>query len=113
MTTPELITDDIIEKAMLAMGKQAEFIHHNSLKAAILAIQDDITRPVYNILQGYKRDAQAYEKALNIARNEMDRECRRRPFSRFDEELYSILDKAIKGYYHETDFTKFCKENEK
>ena len=64
MTNPKLITDEIVEKACKGYdaARGLDTSHKKKIKAAILAIQDDITRPVYNILQGYKRDAQA--KAL-------------------------------------------------
>jgi hypothetical protein len=93
MTDAELITDEIVDKAMLAMGKQADFIHHNSLKAAILAIQDDIVRPYRNLFMGWKRDAIAYQKALE--------EIRYLHMGDKDSAAYQASDAALKGKYHE------------
>ena len=102
MTNPELITDEIVEKALNAVGYFAgfsQYLTHEILKASILAIQDDITRPVYNILRGYKQDAEAYEMVLRNIRL-------------YGDALSSSnADKALKGDYHKTDFTEYCEHN--
>ena len=101
MTTPELITDDIVDKAIYAYDSQAACRGSNEacFKAAILAIQDDITRPYRNLLEGWKQNSEAYERAL--------KEIRQFPWSNVQE----IADAALKGDYHKTDFTEFCEQN--
>lgn len=68
--TPELITEAMLDKAMKAYAG-ALFDGQPSktgMYAALLAVQDDMTRPVYNILRGWKRDCQRYEKGLKDVR---------------------------------------------
>ena len=84
MNNEVLITDEIV----------AEFAeaYHNSggdIEMSLCAVVDDITRPVFNILNGYKQTAKAYEDALKNIRA-------------IGEPLSSIqADAALKGDYHE------------
>jgi hypothetical protein len=115
MTTPELIADEIVNKARTALGYYAGFsniVTDDTLRAAILAIQDDITRPLYNIIQGYKRDADAYEGALHELK-EKNKEYAKTQIGNVNPYLNNIMiiNKALKGDYHKTDFTEYCEEN--
>lgn len=120
MTTPELITDEIVERAAKALYKHwmDDLPPHSQIvppyeewcdkdyfrrcaKGAILAIQDDITRPYRNLLEGWKQNSEAYERALRDIRN-----LGFKPSS-----AYEIADAALKGDYHKTDFTEFCEQN--
>lgn len=115
MTTPELITDEIVDKAYSCVNYMRcdnEYDAKMLLKVAILAIQDDITRPLYNIIQGYKRDADAYEGALHELK-EKNKEYAKTQIGNVDPYLNNIMiiNKALKGDYHKTDFTEFCEQN--
>jgi hypothetical protein len=56
---------------------------------------------------GWKRDALAYEKALKRIQHAY------RPITQTGHsEAYFIATQALKGEYHETDFTEFCKRSE-
>lgn len=71
MTTPELISDAIVHKMMIAMQYYTGFstiITPEIVRQALLEVQDDIVRPYRNVWEGYKRDAEAYEKALKDIR---------------------------------------------
>jgi hypothetical protein len=109
MTSPELITDEIVEKLHKAFYDDIG-ISKCALKAhrtAILAIQDDITRPVYNLLRGLNEDTQAYEKALREIRDYLAE----KGYSYEEIEAHNMADRALKGEYHETDFTEYCEQN--
>jgi hypothetical protein len=90
MTNPELITDEIVYSFQDAYNQALveTACEEQATRIAILAIQDDITRPVYNILHGYKRDVIAYEKALRNIRL-------------YGDAVSSNADKALRGEYHE------------
>ena len=103
MTNPNQITDKIVLKAWIAalhVAKGTDLNNPESIKSAILAIQDDITLPLYNLLRGWKQDAEAYKRAL---------ECIRDLGSEISAE---IADSALRGDYHKTDFTEFCETKE-
>lgn len=102
MTTPELITNEIVDKACCAYEDKlnAENCDFDAMRAAILAIQDDIMRPVYALLNRWKQDAQAYERALREIREMYNSEMQR-----------DTANMALKGDYHKTDFTEFCENN--
>jgi len=114
MTNPELIPDEIVEKAYNAYtGKERRFFVNTwRLKEAILAIQDDITRPWINLMQGYKRDAEAYERALKELR-EKNKQYAKTQIGNVNPYFNNIMiiNKALKGDYHKTDFTEYCEQN--
>ena len=102
MTNPELITDEIV----------AEFAeaYHNSggdVEMALCAVQDDITRPVYALLNGWKHNSEAYERALRDIRDYLAE----KGFSYEEIEAHNMADRALKGDYHKTDFTEYCEQN--
>jgi hypothetical protein len=102
MTNTELITDEMIKKAIATARyyEQCSSLSNNEImRKIILSAQDDLTRPVYNLLQGYKQDVEAYKLALE--------QIRQFPWGNVQE----IADKALKGDYHKTDFTEFCQQN--
>lgn len=55
MTTPELITDKIVEKALEHVNVACVYKEQamSQMRAALLAVQDDMTQPVYNLLRGW------------------------------------------------------------
>jgi hypothetical protein len=96
MTTPELITEEIIHKAVArflycggASSDVPSDVLHRAMRNALLAVQDDMTRAVYNILRGWKRDAMAYEAALRMIRAN---KCLN---------AQEIANMALKGEFHE------------
>lgn len=107
MTTPELITDEIVEKAVKAhRDVVSPLVCANGMRAAILAIQDDITGPYRILMEGWQRDAQEYKRALKeIMCSEINQLGK--PHSK----EYLIASSALKGDYHKTDFTEFCEQN--
>jgi hypothetical protein len=102
MTNPELVTDEIVNKACkgydAARGLDAS--HKNKIKAAILAIQDDITRPSDDILLNVKSFS-----ILALAVTDASEK------NRLINQALDVIDKALKGEYYETDFTEYCEQN--
>ena len=112
MTTPELITDEIVFALSAEYQNQLRNNHsmHNfdAMKAALIAIQDDITRPYRNLLEGWKQNSEAYERALREIREvSTGGGCYDGIKDGFFE-MQEITDAALKGDYHKTDFTEFC-----
>ena len=105
MTTSELITDEIARKAYKSFHKAKTQSNIIAMKAAILAIQDDITRPYRNLLEGWKQNSEAYERALREIRNYCE------VAGDSDHQINKIVGYALKGDYHKTDFTEFCEQN--
>jgi len=96
MTDAELITDEIVEKARATARYYQEctsFTNQEIMRQVILAIQDDIVRPYHNLFMGWKRDAIAYQKALE--------EIRYLHMGDKDSAAYQASDAALKGKYHE------------
>jgi hypothetical protein len=100
MTNPELITDEIVYSFQDAYNQALveTACEEQATRIAILAIQDDITRPVYNLLRGWERDAQAYERALQEIRKGGSNVNEPHEIMSYSAE---IADKALKGEYHE------------
>lgn len=67
MKNKELITDEIVAKFAEAYQSSA-----GNVELALHAVVDDITRPVFNISNGWKRDAQAYKEALQGIRTTVE-----------------------------------------
>lgn len=99
MTAPELITEEMLDKAHQAFitGYNGE---RESLRRALLAVQDDMTRPVYNILRDWKADSIAYSAALRLIRlvTSGKRDLLK--------EIHTISDEALKGEYHKQEVSR-------
>jgi hypothetical protein len=112
MTDAELITDEIVNKARATVKYYQEctsLTNQEIMRQTILIIQDDIVRPYRNVFMGWKRDAIAYKKALEeITEEDMLGNGQVVSYHTGDE-CMKIAKEALKGEYHETDFTDFCK----
>jgi hypothetical protein len=67
---------------------------------------------LYNIIQGYKHLHHAYEGALHELK-EKNKEYAKTQIGNVDPYLNNIMiiNKALKGDYHKTDFTEYCEHN--
>jgi len=110
-----LITDEMVEKTAKALhqhgyergwfAKEWDWLPNDSknkyiemASVIIETVAPDIRRPVFNILDGWKRDAHAYKKGLEFIRKHMENSVQG---DRHLCTVWRIADNALKGGYHE------------
>jgi hypothetical protein len=83
------ISDETVERYQSYMRLMGVDLSYKQAKDGLVFIEPDVTRPVYNILQCWKRDAKKYGDALKDIRHMYRGEKK--------EYAYIEADRALKG----------------